>query len=386
MLFFFPTGTDAPLYHWPWATGGLILLNILILILEFAFGIPSFFLLNYGEFNPISWFTSICMHQGIGHLIGNIVGIGLFGWIIEGKVGWWRFLLIYFGIGVASCGFEQTIMLLADSGSSLGASGVVFGLIAIAMIWAPENEVYITMFFILFFRPFVHQFEVSVSTLGFVMIGMEFLLAAFTGFQMSSAVLHLMGAVPGFAIAYLMLRWRRVDCDGYDFISLLKGKRGQRTLTVADEKAAKGEKEQAKSKARTELEDGLAMVEKYVNSGHYDLALNRFNMLRKKNHSIVMTHEQYVTIIRAFDADEATKPKSVPLIESYLENYDHYKTTFTLMLARIHILMQDRPRRGIKVLKTLDWQSLTDKQKEFLRRIVQRANKMIEDGVLEIDD
>jgi len=386
MLFFFPTGTDAPLYHWPFATGGLIVFNILMLILEFTVGIPSIFMLNYGEFNPISWFTSVCMHAGIGHLIGNIIGIALFGWIVEGKIGWWRFLLVYFGIGAVSCAFEQTIMLFAESGGSLGASGVVFGLIAMAMIWAPENEVFMTMVFIIFFRPIIHHFEVSVSTLGFVVIGMEFLIAGVTGFHMSSAVLHLMGAVPGFAIAYLMIRWRRVDCDGYDFISLLKGKRGQRTLTVADEKAAKVELKQAKIEARTELENGLAMVDKYFNSGHYDLALNRFKMLRKKNHSIVMTHPQYVAIIKAYGADDSTKLKTVPLIESYLENYDQHRTTFSLMLARIHVLVQDRPRRGLKVLKTLDWHTLTDKQKDFVRRLVQRANKMIEDGVLEVDD
>ena len=37
-----------------------------------------------------------------------------FGLVVEGKLGWWRFLLIYLAIGVTQCAFEQTIMLGYD--------------------------------------------------------------------------------------------------------------------------------------------------------------------------------------------------------------------------------------------------------------------------------
>ena len=244
MLFFIPTGTDAPIYHWPIATFGLILANIVALVSTGLFPeSASWFTLHYGSLNPISWITSLFIHAGIGHLIGNVLGIALFGWIIEGRVGWWRFLLIYFGIGASSCALEQCLMFFLAEGESFGASGVVFGLIAMAMIWAPENEVRITCFGIIFIRPFAFNFNVSLSTLGFCLIGMEWIIAGITGFALSSAILHLLGTVPGFLIAYFMLRWRRVDCDGYDLISTMKGKRGKRVMTVADEKALKSRME-----------------------------------------------------------------------------------------------------------------------------------------------
>lgn len=343
-------------------------------------------MLNFGVVNPITWVTAMVMHLDIGHLIGNLIAFALLGWIIEGKVGWWRFILICLGIGVTANAFTQLVMLWASSGGALGFSGVVYGLIAMTMVWAPENEMRIACVGIFFFRPFWFSFEITLSTLGFVLIGMELLVAAFTGFAISSEVLHLIGAVPGFVIAVMMIRWRLVDCDGYDLISTLKGQRGKRVRTHADEKAHLARVQEAKEKSRQQQETGLGMVQKYIETGHFDLAVNRFKMLKKRDHSLELSESQYVALIQAYDADESTKLKTVPLLKSYLENYETRKIPFTLMLARIHVLMQDRPRQGIKVLKTLDWESLNPKQKEFVRKLLERAKQMIADGVLEVND
>ena len=385
MLIFFPTGTDAPIYHWPFATGGLILLNIAVLVLQFMFPAQAdWFILQFGTINPIQWFSAMCMHIGISHLIGNIIGLALFGWIIEGKVGWWRFLLICFGIGVSANAFTQLIMIFGNGGA-LGASGVVFGLIAMAMVWAPENEIRITSAGVFFFRPFAFSFNVTISTLGFFMIGMEWITAGISGFSMSTEVLHLIGAVPGFVIAYLMIRWRRVDCDGYDLISTMKGTRGKRVLTIADEKAQQKQAEESKQEAIQLEKSGLEMVEKYIDSGHYDLAINRFKMLKKNNHSLVMAEHQFVKLIKEFEKDESTKHKSVPLLIDYLKNYERYKAPFTLMLARTYVLKQGRPRQGMRVLKSLEWDELSAKQKKFVRKLIERAKQMIAGGVLEVD-
>jgi membrane associated rhomboid family serine protease len=386
MFFFIPTGTDAPIYHWPFATGGLVLLNIVVLVLQMAFPEQAeWFVLQFGTINPIQWCTAWLMHDGIFHLIGNLVGLVLFGWIIEGKVGWWRFLLICTGIGISANAFAQLVMFFAAGGVALGLSGVVFGLIAMAMVWAPENEIRMSFVGIFFFRPFAYNFEISVSTVGFVMIALQLLGVAFAGITMSFELLHLIGSVPGFVIAYFMIRWRRVDCDGYDLVSLLQGKRGERVMTIADEKAEQKRTDEAKLAKRQQLKTGMQMVQKYIDSGHYDLAVHRFNTLKKSNHSLKMKESQLVALIKAYDADEATKLKTIPLLSSYLQNYEHYRIPFTLMLARIHVLVQDRPRHGIKLLKTLTWSDLNSQQKEFVRKLLERSKQMIADGVLEVD-
>ena len=387
-MYFFPTGTDAPIYHWPFATGGLILFNIGVFILQLTQPEQAeFFLLHYGSFNPISWFSSICMHADSGHLIGNMVGLMLFGWIIEGKTGWWRFLLIYFAIGVPACAVEQTIMLFAQDGFSLGASGVVFGLIAMAMIWAPENEVTFAYAGVFFYRPFWGTFQIGVMPLGFLAIGLQFVIAAFTMFQMSSAVLHLMGAVPGFVIAVMMIKLRQVDCDGYDMLSTWAGTRGKRTLTVAEEKQNKVAAQERKLANRKFMADGKVKVDQYINMGHYEMALKRFEMMRRKKPSLIMSEKQLVKIVKGFDKspDVETKLKAIPALKTYLEHYETYRVAFSLMLARTHLLVESRPRAALRVMKQLDWEELTPKQKQFSKKLIQLAKKQIADGVLEVD-
>lgn len=69
-------------------------------------------LLQYGNgIRSWQWVTSIFMHAGIGHLVGNMIFLWSFGLIVEGKVGWKVFLAIYFLMGVGESGIEQIMML-----------------------------------------------------------------------------------------------------------------------------------------------------------------------------------------------------------------------------------------------------------------------------------
>ena len=97
-------------------------------------------ILQYGTFKPWQWITSNFMHAGIMHLLGNMFCLWGFGLVVEGKIGWWRFLLVYLGIGITQCGLEQTLMLFADEGGSLGASAIIYGLMAMCMVWAPRMK------------------------------------------------------------------------------------------------------------------------------------------------------------------------------------------------------------------------------------------------------
>jgi len=58
------------------------------------------FVLYYGEFNPVSWLTSAFIHGDVAHLAGNMIFLLTFGMIVEGAIGWRRFLCLYLGIAV----------------------------------------------------------------------------------------------------------------------------------------------------------------------------------------------------------------------------------------------------------------------------------------------
>lgn len=214
-----PLRTDAPIYHAPWATIAIIVANVLLQVWASATDYEHVdpWLIEYGAWLPWQWISSAFLHAGWMHLIGNMVFLWVFGLVVEGKIGWWRFLAVYLGIAAASGMVEQTIMLWGEGGS-LGASGVIFGLMAIAMVWAPENEIDSVL---LFFG--VRHIELEIKVFAWIYLGLQILYAVLDGFAIGSAALHLIGAAAGLPIGIVMLRRGWVDCEGWDWFSRRRG-------------------------------------------------------------------------------------------------------------------------------------------------------------------
>jgi len=108
-----PYSTDAPVYHWPFATVGLIVANVLVFFGVWfgnLGGVEEWTIVNGDGMHPEQWFKALFMHAGIIHLVGNMLFLWLFGLVIEGKLGWWKFLACYLGIGLTQSAVEQFIM------------------------------------------------------------------------------------------------------------------------------------------------------------------------------------------------------------------------------------------------------------------------------------
>ena len=86
-----PYQTDAPVYHWPIATVGTIVVNVLICFYvltrpeETADAIYAVGMLRYGWWLPWQWVTSNYLHD-VMQLFGTMVFLWSFGLIVEGKV------------------------------------------------------------------------------------------------------------------------------------------------------------------------------------------------------------------------------------------------------------------------------------------------------------
>jgi len=215
---FIPLRTDAPVYHTPYATIGVITLNVFIQIwasaTDYRFANPL--LLHYGSFMPNEWLTSVFMHAGWMILIGNMLFLWIFGLVIEGKVGWRRFISLYCAIAALTGMIEQIIMI-GGHGGSFGASGVIFGLLAMSMVWAPENEIDCVL---LIYG--MHTFEISIKAFAAIYIILQCIEGLADGFGVSSALLHLLGAACGLPIGIVMLRRGWVDCEGWDWFTRRK--------------------------------------------------------------------------------------------------------------------------------------------------------------------
>lgn len=152
----FPIGDVNARRTIPGITYTLIILNFAVFILELINGdpfilrwsfIPARFLANpFGDF--ITIFTSMFMHAGWLHIIGNMLYLWIFGDNVEDRFGHLKFLIFYM-----VCGFVAVFAQMAvDPNStipSLGASGAIAGVLGAYIFMFPLARVLVLMGFII---------------------------------------------------------------------------------------------------------------------------------------------------------------------------------------------------------------------------------------------
>lgn len=387
MFLLLPWSTDAPIYHWPIATGVIIGVNVVVFVLQLLIpDLTDVLIMNYGELNPLTWITAVYAHAGFAHIIGNMIFLFTFGIVVEGKIGWWRFAILYNLIGFLASMLIALIMYFAGDGGGLGASCAIFGTMTIAMIWAPENEISIKGILVIFFRPYIFDFDISILAVAFWYIGSNFFFAAISGFAMSSEVAHLLGVLPAavLGVAMILLRW--VDCEGFDLVARLRGRRGVRVKTVQQEAADKKHVAEEKERVAQEYQTGMKMCVSYLNAGHYEMAQKRFDAIRKLKPGLVMPEKWLVKLIKAATSDGEDTAKSVSLMREYLKHYQPLRVTMTLRIARFLTTNEERPRKAIKELAQIRSKKMTKQQAAAYNSIAKQAKAMVADGVIELDE
>ena len=102
--------------------------------------IQQYFYSYPGKFNLINWILSSMFHSSVGHLISNIAFLYFLGRAVEAKVGKGKWLLFYFMAGIISMMADSMIrgfMLGERRIPTVGASGAIAGLAAIAALLSP---------------------------------------------------------------------------------------------------------------------------------------------------------------------------------------------------------------------------------------------------------
>ena len=86
--------------------------------------------------------TSAFLHGGLLHLAFNMYALYLFGPFVEKALGTWRFVVAYLTMAVVASAFVYT---LSDPGGfTVGASGAIFGLFALALVLQLKAKVDVT--------------------------------------------------------------------------------------------------------------------------------------------------------------------------------------------------------------------------------------------------
>ena len=98
----------------------------------------------------VNMFSSMFLHGGLIHLLGNMLFLWIYGDNVEHRLGRWRFLLAYLGTGVVAA-FGDGMIRMGSSIPSVGASGAISGVLGFYFIWFPRNRVRVWVFLFPFF-------------------------------------------------------------------------------------------------------------------------------------------------------------------------------------------------------------------------------------------
>jgi membrane associated rhomboid family serine protease len=136
----------------PVVTYALILLNVLFFLVELSGGeqfiqqwsvVPRRLLANpAGDFLTV--FTSMFMHAGWVHLLGNMLYLWIFGDNVEDSFGHVKFLLFYLVCGIAAT-LAQLAFSISSNVPNLGASGAIAGVLGAYIMLFPKGQVKVLM-------------------------------------------------------------------------------------------------------------------------------------------------------------------------------------------------------------------------------------------------
>jgi membrane associated rhomboid family serine protease len=198
----------------PIVTYVLIALNALMFFLELNNGeafiqrwafVPSRFMADpIGEF--VTLFTSMFMHAGWAHLLGNMLYLWIFGDNVEDRLGHGLYLVFYILCGLAAT-FAQLAISLGSEVANVGASGAIAGVLGAYLIMFPRGRVNVLL----------GRFVTPMSAL--IVIGFWIVLQIFSQISVFSAgsqeqggvayMAHIGGFVAGVVLTFLLGANRR---------------------------------------------------------------------------------------------------------------------------------------------------------------------------------
>ncbi|MEG1258092.1 MAG: rhomboid family intramembrane serine protease [Akkermansia sp.] len=250
--------------HWLIALNGLVFLigfftnnhhQISWLDAYGAFG--AFAVFDQGE-----WWRLITyqfLHANLGHIAFNMIGLWVFGPVVESAFGHWRFLLYYLVCGVAATLFYT---LLGSFGlfnelwqmtPLIGASGSIYGVIAACAVLFPDARIQ------LIFPPInlsMRNFAIGVLIVSIVII-------SFNWHNAGGEAGHLGGMLMGFLIMV-----------GIEIKRWLKSKSGHQPLRLH---GSRGDKSPPNRPSAEEVD---AILSKISKQGLDSLTMNERNVLK----------------------------------------------------------------------------------------------------------
>ena len=174
----FPISDVIPSRRTPVVTIGLIVLNTLAFLYELSLSDVELDRLVRaagtvpGDFSALDTVTSLFLHGGWLHFLGNMLYLWIFGDNVEDSFGHVRFLLFYVFCGAAAA-IAQVVIHPDSMVPMVGASGAIAGVMGAYFVLFPQSRVLAGVFIIFFID------VVEIPAIFF--LGIWFLMQLFSG-------------------------------------------------------------------------------------------------------------------------------------------------------------------------------------------------------------
>jgi membrane associated rhomboid family serine protease len=206
----------------PYITVTIIVLNALAWLFELSLprDVLPVFLQVYGvvpaDFHPATLVSSMFLHGGWSHVIGNMWYLWIFGDNIEDRLGHGRFIIFYLLCGIAAA-VGQIIVDPSSRLPTIGASGAIAGVMGAYFVLYPQSRV-------LTLIPWVFLQIVELPAI--VLLGFWFLMQLFSAGAIAvtasthgggvAFAAHVAGFVTGIVAVFVLRkrdydRWERYD-------------------------------------------------------------------------------------------------------------------------------------------------------------------------------
>jgi membrane associated rhomboid family serine protease len=149
----FPLRDTQPSYSKPVVTSIVIAVNILVFLFEASLDpyTQNAFIAQYGlvpaNFHVWAIFTSMFLHGGWLHVLGNMWFLWIFGDNVEDILGHEKYLLFYLLCGVAAA-VTQAFFSGDSRVPMVGASGAIAGVMGAYLVKFPHSRIVTLIFFI----------------------------------------------------------------------------------------------------------------------------------------------------------------------------------------------------------------------------------------------
>jgi membrane associated rhomboid family serine protease len=144
----FPLRDDQPLHSVSISTMTIIALNVMVFLYQLQLDDMSenYFISHWGltatvrGFHLANILTSMFIHGGWMHIIGNMLFLWCFGRSLEDAMGSGKFLLFYLLCGIAAA-FTQSFLTWGSRAPMVGASGAIAGVMGAYLLKFPRARI-----------------------------------------------------------------------------------------------------------------------------------------------------------------------------------------------------------------------------------------------------